>query len=824
MGKSKFSPFKGLHNKGTSRGGLQQRSKYIDHSLEFVEWVHQLGFGKTRLGRLLNAIANRWPVKLLALIAFFSMALAFLLFFDFDFTYSIHVGERAVRDIKSPLSFEVVDEAATEEKRKQAENAVQVIFDYDRNSFEELDARLYSAFRKMRDEFLLVKWSRDELERELQIRDFFKHKGEFEKTVTRAISDQMFEWLVVSRFNPRQRDILVEILRRWSQFRVVDGLERLVPAGQKEILLREVARGGRGHEQFVNVRDLRDLNRFDDFPVDRIPSLANQSLADQRMLLLLAHELMTANVTLNKQDTESRREKAREGVLPVVISIKKGQVIIPEGTVAQPVHVMLVHEIENQRSNRSRNLIAFVSAVMFMVLLLVCFSYLRRFTLNRVTVQAQDVVIMGVITLLVVLITKGFLFLTNLAANFAFGDQLPDSALLFAAPVAAAPMLVGLLITSGEVVWIFTLFLSIVLGLMVEIKFSFMAVSMVGGIAAARGVFGCKQRNDLHWAGVRTGLVNAAMISLMITINHFGEEAFLRHLGVSVFCGLFSGVLSSAVALSVIPLLESLFNVTTDVKLLELSNLNHPLLKEMVVKAPGTYHHSLVVGSMVESAAEEIGANPLLARVMSYYHDIGKTEHAGYFIENQKPGHNPHDHLSPHMSKTILIAHVKDGVELGLQYKLGKPIIDGIVQHHGTTLIAFFYNRAMESQNEAIDAVQEDEFRYPGPKPQFREAALIMLADSIEAASRSLDEPTPMRLQNIVRNIIQRKFMDGQLDECNLTLKDLTTIEEAFTRVLLGIYHQRIDYPRQAGGGAGEAPQSGGGAVKMPNKRGTVTA
>jgi putative nucleotidyltransferase with HDIG domain len=190
---------------------------------------------------------------------------------------------------------------------------------------------------------------------------------------------------------------------------------------------------------------------------------------------------------------------------------------------------------------------------------------------------------------------------------------------------------------------------------------------------------------------------------------------------------------------------------------------------------------------------------------MSYYHDIGKTQHSQYFIENQKAGHNPHDHLSPHMSKTILIAHVKDGVELGLEHKLGKPIIDGIVQHHGTTLIAFFYNRAVEKLDEEIDEVAEADFRYPGPKPQFREAALIMLADSIEAASRSLDEPTPVRLQNIVKNIIQRKFMDGQLDDCNLTLKDLTLIEESFIKILHGIYHQRINYPKRAGGGMSEA-------------------
>ncbi len=243
-----------------------------------------------------------------------------------------------------------------------------------------------------------------------------------------------------------------------------------------------------------------------------------------------------------------------------------------------------------------------------------------------------------------------------------------------------------------------------------------------------------------------------------------------------------------------------------------MSNLNHPLLKDMIVKAPGTYHHSMLVGSMVEAAAEEIGANPLLGKVMCYYHDIGKVEHARYFIENQRPGHNPHDHISPYMSRTLLVAHVKDGVELGMKHNLGAPIIDGVLQHHGTTLISFFYNKAIDLNQEENVEVPEDEFRYPGPKPQFREAALCMLADSIEAAGRSLDEPTPVRLQNIVRNIVQKKFMDGQLDECSLTLRDLSKVEMAFTRILLGIYHQRIDYPKgqSASETAPESPWSSG--------------
>jgi hypothetical protein len=421
-----------------------------------------------------------------------------------------------------------------------------------------------------------------------------------------------------------------------------------------------------------------------------------------------------------------------------------------------------------------------------------------------VRVLPKDSFVMMIVILFMVLLTKVYLFVTEAVSITKFGHVLTPKVFLFAAPVAAAPMIMGLLVTSGEVVWLFTAFLAICLGIMTDFNFNFMLVTLVGGIAGARGVFNCKTRNDIYFSGLRTGTVNALLIAFLVTVTKIDQDAGFNEMYYMIPAGFLGGIFSALVTMTVVPMLESLFNYTTDVKLLELSNLNHPLLKEMIVKAPGTYHHSMMVGSMVEAAAEEIDANPLLGKVMCYYHDIGKTEHSNYFIENQKPGHNPHDHISPYMSKTLLVAHVKDGVELGVKYKLGKPIIDGILQHHGTTLISFFYNKAVDLQKEDGTEVPEEEFRYPGPKPQFREAALCMLADSIEAAARSLDEPTPSRLQNIVRNVIQRKFQDDQLDQCNLTLKDISRVENAFTRILLGIYHQRIDYPRSAGGGLGE--------------------
>jgi putative nucleotidyltransferase with HDIG domain len=240
------------------------------------------------------------------------------------------------------------------------------------------------------------------------------------------------------------------------------------------------------------------------------------------------------------------------------------------------------------------------------------------------------------------------------------------------------------------------------------------------------------------------------------------------------------------------------FGFTTDIKLLELSSLDQPVLRDLMVNAPGTYHHSVVVSNMVEATAESIQANPLLAKVSAYYHDIGKITKPLYFVENQMKGENRHEKLAPSMSSLILISHVKDGVELAKKHRLGREIIDIIQQHHGTGLISFFYQKAKD-QNGRKGAktvpVKEQDYRYPGPKPQTKEAGLVLLADAVEAASRTLGEPTPARIKGMVQKIINNLFSDGQLDECELTLKDLNQIAMSFTKTLSGIFHSRIDYP-----------------------------
>lgn len=785
--------------------GRHVRSKYTDPSQRFVDWVNSLDLEKSFLGRGASLLERHNEVPRLAVLALFSLLLAYLINFDFDFVYTVQPGEIAPSDIKSPLSFEIEDVLATEEKRSAAAKASPPVFDYDPKAYDQLTDNVYRAFRFMREKRRGYVIDSDDARRDDVIRELLTFKQEFENLLGTPLSERYFTWLVENNFSARIESLVIRVLENWSDLKIALNLDKFLEKDDENIVVRVVQRERVGAETVTPRSAVMDSSSTENFTLRGVPEAQKFSAADQRMILKLAQSLLVPNLTRNSQETVNRKKRARDSVSPIMLSVKKNQTIVSAGSLVQPIHMTLIGEIRRLRTDSHKDLASLALAFLFVTLVLVFFSYLRRFTLNRVSVSGKDLMVMSLIMFGTVALTKLFLHIADAAVLGKWGHMVPASALIFLAPVASGPMLVGLLISSGEVVWLFTLFMAIGLGFLAELKFVFVVVVAVSGIAAARGVFKCKRRNDIYRAGIRTGLVQGGMIFFALLGANPTESFQWNELLWGVPMGFLSGILSSLVAMMFIPLLETMFNYTTDIKLLELSNLDHPLLKEMLVKAPGTYHHSLIVGSMVEAAAEEIGANPLLAKVMSYYHDIGKTGHAQYFIENQRPGSNPHDHLSPHMSKTVLIAHVKDGVELGMHYKLGKPIIDGIVQHHGTTLIAYFYNKAREKVEDESE-ISEEEFRYPGPKPQFKEAALVMLADSIEAAARSLDEPNPMRLRNIVKNIIQRKFVEGQLEECDLSLRDLHIIEVTFYRSLLSIYHHRIDYPRSAGGGAAEAP------------------
>lgn len=778
------------------------RTNWTDPSLKFLDWVNTFEFEKTFIGRIGHYLEKRFHLRYLTFTFLGCLGLAHLVFFSFEGHYNFQVGAVAHNSIKSPINIDVVDDVATESKRFQAELSVPPVFDYDPKVFDDLSNRIYKGFELMRVHRQDVRAGRNAISKE-----YLKYRDEFSKILEIDVPQRIFEWLAEKQFGIEIENNLIRTLEHWSsEQRISESPQKHISPEHEKIIVR-LPHSGSGTKEFaIPAAAVLDLSNRDHFALEPINGLRNLTDRDRLLLKQFTYSLLRPNLSFNKAETEERKSKARGSVLPVVISLKKNQVIVSEGSIVEPLQIAILEKIKDQTSNQRRDFLSLNLAFLLLILLLTFFSFTKRFTVNQVRVEPKDVLTMGCLVLLSIVTCKVFWFVADLIVT-RFGAVLPENFYIYAAPVSMGSMIVSLLITYGEIVWLFTFFGSVVLSFLVPSPYHILVYSTISGIMAARGVFKCHKRNDIYFAGIKTGVVNAVTATILTLATQNTGTQWVTEIGWIALAGLISGVTSAFLALAFVPMFENIFGYTTDVKLMELSNLNHPLLQEMVVKAPGTYHHSLVVGSMVEAASEKIGASPLLAKVMAYYHDIGKTSHSAYFIENQKPGRNPHDHISPYMSKTVLIAHIKDGVELGMKYKLGRPIIDGILQHHGTTLIAYFFNKSIEMREENDDPVPENEFRYPGPKPQFKEAALIMLADSIEAAARSLDEPTPMRLQNIVKNIIQRKFMEGQLEDCNLSLKDLSVIEQSFIRTLIGIHHQRIDYPKAAGGGASHPPE-----------------
>jgi putative nucleotidyltransferase with HDIG domain len=433
-------------------------------------------------------------------------------------------------------------------------------------------------------------------------------------------------------------------------------------------------------------------------------------------------------------------------------------------------------------------------------------KYMKKYPMLLLGIMIAGTVFMGrVHHYLFLNFSKGIGFLTTEGA-------------VYGMPIAAGGILVTLLFDFHTAVF-FSFLVSLLTGIWLHDAF-YAVYAFMGSLAASSlCVTGCKRRSAIIKAGIYVGGINILIAAVLLLLQ--AELFTAKALSTLVFASLTALTIPTVVSLT-LPLFEYLFNVTTDINLLELLDLNQPLMRNLMITAPGTYHHSVIVGNLVESAAEAIGVNPLLSRVSAYYHDIGKIKMPEYFIENFRGAASKHEKLSPHLSTMIITSHVKEGVELAQQHKLPQVIIDVIQQHHGTGVITFFYQKAREyyepskplypykshdlsetsqhreniaNPHEHGSPLSEQDYRYPGPKPQTRVAALVMMADAVEAASRVLAEPTPARISALVNKIINYIFLEGQLDECELTLKDIFLIKKHFTYILTGILHKRIDYP-----------------------------
>jgi cyclic-di-AMP phosphodiesterase PgpH len=498
--------------------------------------------------------------------------------------------------------------------------------------------------------------------------------------------------------------------------------------------------------------------------------------AGVRLALDLAGPFVLANVLADNSETVYRRVNAQGSVPSTVGFVKKDELIVDANqriTRDALLKLRSLANLEDARRSRTEYLYPPVARMLLMLLFIAVFATYLRMELPAVY---RDNSMLAMFTLL----TAVVLGLADLLVNhFGLSE--------FTVPLALAPLVVASLLEKRPAL-VFTLMLGVVAMSVGELRGSFVPVAVMGGVVAVYSVSRLRHRWHFARAFFTIALANVAAILAWDLARVTAVEALLRDL----LWGSANAFLSISLAFLLLPPVEHLFGLTSDITLLELSDLNRPLLKRLQLEAPGTYHHSMVVGSLAESGAEAIGANSLLVRVMAYYHDIGKLSKPEYFAENEPATtRSRHERLTPSMSTLVVKSHITEGMEMARRERLPRAVQNAIPEHHGTMVMAFFFHKALE----ADPAARADDFSYPGPRPRSSETAILMLADGVEGASRALAEPTPSRIRGLVTRILEERVQQGQLDDCGLTLQDLARIREAFVPVLTAIFHVRAPYP-----------------------------
>ncbi len=725
----------------------------------------------------LTDIAKRKQTISIVLVFVFIVAALISIFISPQlYQWSIHEGDIALKTTYAPYDFTYywgVDEEGTEKSRKAALDAV--------------------SFYVTRDVVLEEKVKMD-------LEDFFSVLDE-ERRQEIPVSDRVAALMAGSGDRVPEKSIRTLLEQadiaqlREKTIRGLDnvfltgymdeeGLTYLKDKGRKKVAIygsetdREIQR---------NTADLLNKNTVGsaiegymskEFPGDRKAQQAGASLVKAYVV---------PNLVPDEKRTEVKRQKAIENIQPVYESweVKKNELIIEKGQRVNARHIAQISQIRRVfKPGTTPNF--FLGVVLLFALLLAISAAYIHFTQKGYFLRSTKDIAMVVICV----------FFMIIIADLVMRSPQPS----YFMPMAAMGMILTLLV-NFNIAFLCVVLTSILISVLTGGKIEVPLVLIFGSVAGMASVKGARRRGQILWAGLLVGLAKFVGIACVGLVNGMELDFFIN----DGMWGIASGILSGVIVMGALPILEHLFKVPTNVSLLELSDLNHPLLKEMALEAPGTYHHSILVGNLAEAACDVIGANSLLARVGAYYHDIGKIPKAEYFSENEMGAGSKHANLAPSMSALIIAKHVKEGVEIAKQHKLSNAIIDFIRQHHGDSLIAYFYQKAIEKSEDG-KALREEDFRYPGPRPQTKESAIILLADSVEASSRSLDEPTPASIRNLVKKIINNKFIDGQLDECDLTLKDMHNIADSFVRVLMGVFHTRLDYPEPVKKQSNKAP------------------
>ncbi len=671
-------------------------------------------------------------------------------------------GDISKTDIIAPFTFFVIkDDPQLETEREAAAREILPLYDYD-------TAVLPAQRERIGQLFLEIDQARSE----------DRLEGQFSTVLQQPLSEESLTLLGNERKAGGVKEAVSRITESILKLGIVpgDSLTAGLPASPVRI-----RRGDMEYKR--DPQELLTEDQASKLLLQEIRQRFNKDDPALKAAYELAISFLRPNLRFNEEETERRRREAMEAVPTTKGMVLKDEKIIGSHervtkASLEKLRSLTLAKEERESLGRSWSLIFPIAGRLlfnvFVVALLAAYVFFYRpriYSNNR-------------LLLLLALIVLGQMFIAYLVRSVAGASE-------YLVPITIAAMLTTILF-DAELGGVMALAIALLFGNLEGFDLTTMLVALIVGTVAAYSVTKVRHRREFYrpMLFISSGYIFSIGFIGMMRLVPVG--AVIKDFGLGVLSGVSAPIITSGILF----IFEGLFHITTDITLLEMSDTNRPLLRELSIRAPGTYHHSMNVGYLAETAAEAIGAHSLLARVASYYHDIGKMEKPEYFVENQGHGtRNPHDRLAPSMSSLILAAHIKDGIELAREARLPGSIIDILQQHHGTSVMSFFYHKAIE---QGSGKEVEGAYRYPGPKPETREAAIVMLADGVEAASRTLEEKTPGRIKGMVVKIVQEKFSSGQLDNCELSLKDLHQIEVSFARVLGATYHQRVEYPQTA--------------------------
>jgi hypothetical protein len=696
----------------------------------------------------------------------------------------VEVGEVAERDYVAPRDLLVLDQESTRDKKQRAREDLRPVYEYEPGVAADLTQRLTSLFRE----------GRRAVSREPGGAAAAPALANVRSATALTLTPEQLALLARRGFSQELEDRLAGLVSQLLGRGVVAQKLPLLEHRSRGVVVRDAATGA--EEVRLDLYTLLEHPReVRDYLTAAIAGWPAFRKSERAALVELLATNLSPNLYLDRQETQARRAAAEAGAAPVYTRIRKGQVVARQGDPIDAAAARAVAAFAGERRLRERFLVLAGGFLLLALLALVVWLGLRR---ERVYDQSRRRLYgEALLLLLFSLIGARFTVLVGHALAGAFQAPPLNSAqsYAYAVPYASLALLAALLYGRNAALLLGLVF-SVLVGRiatgdgMWAVLYS-LAGSLTAVYALERAPF--KERSVVTRVGLWVGLVNALVVLMMTALA--GEARGLAELGFDLLCAATGGLLVTAVVSFATPILESLFSVTTDIKLIELSNTNLPLLRRLALEAPGTFQHSLSVANLCKAACEAIGADPVMAYTGALYHDVGKVYRPEYFVENQRSGQNPHDRLQASMSALILVNHIKEGLDLAGQYDLPQPVREAIQQHHGTRLMKFFYARAQEQAGAGAPAPAEAAFRYPGPKPRHKVMGVLMLADAVEAAGRTLTEPTPAKIRGLVRALVDDIQRDGQLDETDLTLADLRGIAETFVRVLSTLYHRRIDYP-----------------------------